>query len=502
MDCRQLLKNVFSNWGIFALSIVINLMMTPLIVSTLGKEYYGIWVIINSLVGYMNILDFGVRPAVIRYISKYIGLGDRKGINNVIVTSLLLLSGVGLLCLVITLLASHFFADIYNVTTLDAALLRKSVLVVGLSFALGMPLQVFGGIVGAYERYDLQNLNRLLFLVVRNAAVLHAMKSGGNIYDLALISSVTTFAQSVVDVIIARTVFGRIAFRGYRYESGLMSEIARYGIWSFIIQVSLQVIYYADVTVVGIYVSTAAVAVYSVAGSLVEYLRQFVGNMTRVFTPVMTKSYFRNSHDDLRTLYVEGTNYSFAISIPLLAGLVFMGDHFIELWLGTGFSQSYGLMLVLLAPQLFGLSQTMSSQVMFGLGRNDFLARLELASAAANLVLSLILVRKFGVMGVALGTAIPLIITHSIILPVMVCRAVEVPLARYLRGAFSRGFMCVLPMSLFLGACRYGLNLRYDWFLFCGVVAAGGVIYLFSVWFLLFDRGLRARIHGRLFSTA
>ena len=59
--------NVLSNWTAFAFAAVTSFFLAPFIVHRLGDSAYGVWALIGSLVGYMGLLDLGVRSAVMPY---------------------------------------------------------------------------------------------------------------------------------------------------------------------------------------------------------------------------------------------------------------------------------------------------------------------------------------------------------------------------------------------------------------------------------------------------
>ena len=62
------------------------------------------------------------------------------------------------------------------------------------------------------------------------------------------------------------------------------------------------------------------------------------------------------------------------------------------------------------------------------------LALLELTEAAFNVLLSVVLARLYGSIGVALGTAIPLILMKLIVAPQVVCALTKTPLPAFYRA--------------------------------------------------------------------
>ena len=71
LDRARVLLNVLSNWGAFAVNAVIAFFLSPYIVRSLGAEVYGAWVLVGSLVGYLGLLDIGVRGAVTKFVAAH-----------------------------------------------------------------------------------------------------------------------------------------------------------------------------------------------------------------------------------------------------------------------------------------------------------------------------------------------------------------------------------------------------------------------------------------------
>ena len=65
--------------------------------------------------------------------------------------------------------------------------------------------------------------------------------------------------------------------------------------------------------------------------------------------------------------------------------------------------------------------------ILMGTGRHRLVAYVSLGEAVSNLALSVVLVRRFGMLGVAIGTAIPMFVANVFIL------AGRLPSARHAR---------------------------------------------------------------------
>ena len=80
----RVLKNVLTNYLRFFLAGAIGFLVTPVMVHLLGDGDYGLWVTVFSLTGYFGLFDQGIRPSLVRYVSRDHALGDREGLARTV----------------------------------------------------------------------------------------------------------------------------------------------------------------------------------------------------------------------------------------------------------------------------------------------------------------------------------------------------------------------------------------------------------------------------------
>ena len=142
--------------------------------------------------------------------------------------------------------------------------------------------------------------------------------------------------------------------------------------------------------------------------------------------------------------------------------------------MGDSFVDSYPCLVILVSAWLFDLGQMPSVGLLYGISKHRFYALFNTIEGVFNVVLSLILVGKMGIIGVALGTLIPMSIMKIIIQPIYVCRVASIPYREYIRmisrtAAIVFGSLIIpLIVSLKYATPNYG-NL--------GMFAAGSALY-------------------------
>ncbi|MEO5988206.1 MAG: oligosaccharide flippase family protein, partial [Candidatus Eisenbacteria bacterium] len=181
MRSLRVLWNVITNYLRFLLAAVIGFVLTPMLVHHLGDQDYGLWTTVFSLTGYFGLFDQGIRPSLVRYISRDHAIGDREGLSRTISSAIVLYTFVGVITmLVAVLLASR--TDVW--LRVDPALHDIApvlVLIVGATLALGFPLGVFGAALSGLQRYDIANWVGMAIGVLRLGVFAAVVRMGGGL---------------------------------------------------------------------------------------------------------------------------------------------------------------------------------------------------------------------------------------------------------------------------------------------------------------------------------
>jgi len=232
----------------------------------------------------------------------------------------------------------------------------------------------------------------------------------------------------------------------------------RYGIVAFFITVSQKVIYQTDSFVIGVFIGASAVTFYAIPLTLIEYMRRIVIAMTEVFVPMVSGWEAKGDKEKVKELLIRGTKVSMLLGLPICIVFITLGRTFIDLWMGPEFGrQGERVLMILAITQIFSITHLTSREILFGLSLHRFNAYFYSMEAIVNLVLSVILVQKFGIEGVAVGTAIPHIVIVVFVFPITISRIVGIRLGKYIRDAFVPP---ILPASVLYVAC-YELGRHY-----------------------------------------
>jgi O-antigen/teichoic acid export membrane protein len=472
----RVLRNVVTNYLRFFLGGVLGFVLTPLMVHLLGDGNYGLWVTVFSLTGYFGLFDQGIRPSLVRYVSRDHARADHEGLSRTVSSALALYSAVGVVTLIATAVVAFQFTHWFKVDASQVGIAREVVLLAGLSVALGFPFGVFGATLSGLQRYDIANAIGIVVSVVRAFAFYAVLKLGFGLVGLAWASLVMNLIGHGLSWIYARRVLPRLQF-GWRFITrAQLKLIGSYSGFAFVGALATSIAFQTDALVITAFIGAAAVTPFALAAGLVDNARSLVHSATWVLSPTASELETRGESAKLHEMMIVGSKYAVLLSWPVLAALIIFGHNLIVTWVDTRHTDAVALLVILAVPTLISLPQSATSSVLYGISRHRGVVTLSLLNSLLNLGLSLWWVKSYGLAGVAMGTAVPLGLISGVATMVYGCRALELPIGRYLwegmiyPGLTSLAFVvpAVIAQAVFrpVGWVPLGVTVGGCWLLF------------------------------------
>jgi O-antigen/teichoic acid export membrane protein len=456
-DKRSIAKNVGSSWLGLGVTVATGFFLSPFILHRLGDDAFGLWTLVFAITGYYGLFDFGIRSSVIRYVAKFSAVDDREELHRLINTSLFSYSCVAVVLLAVTALGTVYVDKLFHVQPAFMRTAQILFAMVGASLALGFPFAVFAGTLEGLQKFHLLNGVNILNTLLRAVLIVFALKHG---YGLLTVALITVLLPLLGGIINALSVFRLV---GLRIGPGLVSkstfrQIANYGSITFMISVAYRLRFKTDAVVIGTFLSAAQITYFTIGSRLVDYAGDVVSSLAQIFVPMSSQSHATGDLGALRKIFVAGNRACALVIFPIAAMLAALGKSAIEAWVGQRYvERSYPVLLILLVPSTLMLAQSASGRILYGMAKHKTWGWIVLAEGVANLILSILLVRPYGIVGDALGTAIPLTCSMLFFLPGHLCRLLGIRLWTYVTEAF------LLPLGLCIPLVASLLWMRH-WF--------------------------------------
>ncbi len=270
----------------------------------------------------------------------------------------------------------------------------------------------------------------------------------------------------LVELVAATTAVRLLAYIGYRANAyrafpGLsirpahvklsrLREVTGFSAFILLIDLANKLNYSTDAIVIGAFMSTAAVAVWAVAQRLITTTQGLTTQINASLFPIVVDIATLGEMARLRRVFLQGTRLSLAMVIPIAVVLGLLAEPLVMAWVGRDFSESIPVIYILAAAVIIRVGNSTATTLLKGAGRHGLLAGANLLMALANLALSVALVGRYGLIGVALGTLIPLAVISVLVLFPAACRRVEIPLLEAARQGVWPSVWPMIPVALLL----------------------------------------------------
>ncbi len=491
-------RNVLSNWVGFVFTAAVNFFLSPFVVHHLGNSAYGVWVLLGSLTGYLGLLDLGVRGAVTRYVAKFYAQSKHEEVSRVTSSALAIFIAAGLLALLVSLVLALFAVRFFNIPEEYQSTARFVLLLAGTNIAVSLVSGVFGGILVGLQRFDLSNAIEVLQTGLRTVVIVIALYAGKGLIALAFIQLIFSLASGLAYAWMSLRLYPQLRVRVGLLDRQHVALIFSFSAYSFLLQISGYLIFYTDSVVIGAFLPVSAVTFFAIAGNLMNYVRAVLSGITTVVSPLASSLEAQTGDAAVRQTLLRSGRYATMALAPILVTFMVRGETFINLWMGPSYGGLSGQVLWILSlAMLFAAGNYVAGATMIGIGRHKGLVPVGLAEAIANVTLSIALVRTWGVVGVAWGTALPDLATSFFVWALYVRRTLGVPVREYLASIWLRPGAGVL----FFGLATYAMERLWpagNLLVFFVQVALALPLALPGYWYICLTPGERQALATKL----
>jgi O-antigen/teichoic acid export membrane protein len=490
-------RNVFWIWAGLVANIAISFFMAPFVVRSLGEVYYGIWALLSQFTGYLWLLDFGVRESVIKYVAEYDATGNEEQLNTTVHAAVSLYSAISAIVMFVVAAMTFGLPYLFKIPPDSVSEARLALLITGGTIAQGFVFNVYVGVLMGIQRFYLVDRMGIILAVPRAILTVILLRAGYGIVALAGIQFTISLAGNLWVYHLCRVDLPYLSFRLAKPKREDLRRVVDYGKYVLLNNLGEKLVYASDGLVVGAFLPISNLTYYAIPSTLIGYLKAFVVGMASVLIPMSSALDSTNDKTRLRELFLSGAKASMIVGLPVCIGFIVLGERFIGIWMGAQFSPMAGQVLrVLGTAHLVGLPYYTIAGVLYGLAQPGVIARMRIFEAVVNLGLSVLLVQRYGVLGVAIGTLVPHVIVAVVFLPGLMPKLLPVGLREYYVSTYVWPLMASLPFWITcLLIDRMIQPSTLVSFITIGTLSL--VVYLVPTWFLALDPAERALVRGR-----
>ncbi|MCK4326246.1 oligosaccharide flippase family protein [bacterium] len=424
------IKQLGRNYQFLALNniikIIVSFVLFPFIVSHTGKELYGAYLLALTITGYFSLFDLGVRSAVSKFIPEYRGKNDTEGLHEIINASFSFFVVYGLIAAGILCFLGSYGPSFFKTSPTNKVLIQQLFWIFAATAVFVWPLQVFRGGMGGLQRYDWEAGVGLCTQICYVAGVYLLLSRGFGIIQLAILRQVLNIISGLIFYIVMHHHIPGLKLKFPYFHKKVFRKIFSFSIYLFLIGITGVIILNVDDLVIGALVSVSAIAIYKVSYNLQTILRTINGIIGGPLYTLCAEMEGASEYEKQRTLLLKGTKYMTLLVLPMILIIIIFSKPFILNWVGESFREAILPAQVLLFFWLFNITLEVGTGALVAKGIVQPILWIAIANATCNLALSLVLTRYLGILGVALGTTIPMVLINFPLIMSLVLRTLKV----------------------------------------------------------------------------
>lgn len=400
------------------ISTIIPLLYTPIMLRILGQAEYGLYSLSNSVISYLSLLNFGFGTAIIRFISKFRVEGNHEKIEGV---TGLILSIYGIIAIIVCVIGFSltkgtglFFGT--GLTTNEIQRLKVLMIIMTISTALSFPVSILSSVSVAYEKYIFRKMVDMVATIVAPILNLVVLFMGYASVGLAMIGLMTQIIYGVIFIWYCKQKLNVVPrFKNMPFY--MIKEILGFSIYIFASSI-IDMLYWAtDKVLIGAVLGTVAVAVYNIGGTFTAMLQNMSSAISGVFGTRVNIMVFENQPiEKLSELLIRIGRLQYYVVSLILSGYIVFGQIFINIWAGKDYSQAYMIGLLTMIPLAVPLIQNIAFTVITAQNKLKFRTIVYAIIAILNVIGTIVVMPKFGIIGAATCTAMAFIVGNGILM--------------------------------------------------------------------------------------
>jgi O-antigen/teichoic acid export membrane protein len=404
--------------------ILLNLVSVPLILDYLGKDQYGLFVTITSVLVWLTLFDFGIINGLVNSISEAFGKDDRVAAASYVTTAFYLLIALALVGVLGFSVIVRFipWADVFAVRgTVDEAFLQKCVVAAIIPIFIKFPFSIIPQIYAGYQKSYVSSFFFALGSLVTILALWLGIRLNVDMPILIVIfggSSIIALIVNLIYTIGKDMPWLRIRFQ-YLSKRALR-RLLDTSVPLFLFQVGGLLVNQTQLVVLAHTTNLSVVADYSILMRLYSAYGGVLLMATRSFVPSFREAYDRGDHVWIRKGFTRMVLIRLMLASLAAASLILIGNLFLKIWLHQdSISFGIGVWIVMALLMVSSTWSTSFSDLLIILDHIWIQVFLVLLNGVSTLALTILLSSNYGVLGATFGLTFVTTFILSWLLPVL-----------------------------------------------------------------------------------
>lgn len=419
---KQLVKSSYFRVLEIMLITTMSLVLTPYLITNLGNENYGLWILILSALGWFSFIDLGFSYAIQRNIMLALAKSDNDRINVVFSVGIVLFFLLGIIAAICVLVLA-IYPQLLNIKGNNSSLASVALSILSLKVFLDFMMNSFHGFYSAYLRTDIDANLSTLNAVVKSVLV-YFLIVDMNIYGAVLATIIADLLSHSLKVYYAKKLHPDFKFVFKLVRIKEVKELFAFSKHLIASGIAKSINRRVDPIIVSYLLGLKYIALYNVINSLISQVESLVMAVVGVFQPVFIRMVARG--DDVNSIFKQVLSINHFVVFVFYTPLAIFAENFILLWIGEEYAKVGSIGYILGFAYICRTISRPISSLLLAQANHKLLSVVNLFGASINIALSLWLGTLWGLEGIAIATVFGFFISDVILHLILLKRYTDI----------------------------------------------------------------------------
>jgi O-antigen/teichoic acid export membrane protein len=458
-------------WGLFAdlgAQAVVTLstfLLTPLVLALTSRSLYGSWQAALAILSYLAMLDAGLGFSLVRLVASAATNKGAAGLSGVTSVAFFSFAAIGAAVLAIGLFVSPFIPGWFHVPPAEGVSVIRAYRIASFAGAVGLPLGTFNGVLAGMQRTALAGVLRGVAALIGALISFVLLKFNCGIAALAIANLAMAVSGGLLAWLSMRKIHPGICLALRFVSREGLAALWRVAGYFQLVRIAYIIALNTDALIIAAFLGASEVTPYVITARMATMFSIVLADKApSAAYPALAQMHARGEIAALRRGFLALVYYSTRLALVGATLVALLNPAFVLLWVGN---QGYGgsalnsvfIYWVLLDTVLRG-----SSLIPLVTGEMKTWAIVSAAEAVVNVFFSLLLVRPFGLVGVAAGTAIARTAITGVVMPAWSCKKLGLKVRDFFVLGVLRPMVGALPAIILAAIVALVLPTSWGWF--------------------------------------
>lgn len=406
---QLLKKNILFSFVIKGWAGIVQILLVPITIHCLGNYINGIWMVISSVLIWIDSLDIGLGNGLRNKLSERIALKDSRGAKEYVSTTFFTLLGIIIPAIILILLACTNI-NLYKLLNVDPRIISNLTAVVCLSVVLVGNTFIFKFIGNVYLALQLPAVNNALVTLGQTVTLLAVfIQQLCNIHSLTWVA-ITYTGGPLLTYLIAYPItfhwrYKKLSPSWRFFKKNKIKELFSLGIKFFVLQIAGIVLFASTNILISRLFSPELVTPYQVTYRYYSFIVMLFTIIAIPFWSATTDAYAKHDVKWIQSS-VRKLNLIVLSMLLIIIVMTLVSPFVYNIWVGSEVKTNMMLSSIM-GAYIFVIVFSLSySYILNGIGALNLQLIATVIAALLYLPLAWLLARRLGINGIALALVI------------------------------------------------------------------------------------------------